>query len=260
MTPPLFARELPWTEVKRAAEEGAIALLPVGSTEAHGPHLPLCTDVLIAEAVAVRVAERLRAQSLRALIFPACSYSLTEFARPFAGTVSVSADAARAYLADVLAGIARTPFARVGVLNHHLEPEHFRVVRDAARLAQERVPGADIRVPDHRRPPFADQLGAEFTHGGSHAGWYETSLVMAAAPGLVKDPERLKLPSIPVDLPALIKSGKKDFLECGGPDAYLGDPASATAQDGARLLDLLADHAAAALATQAPLLAPVRPA
>ena len=250
MTPPpqtLFARELPWPEVRRAAEAGAVALVPVGSTEAHGPHLPLATDVLIAEAVAVRVAERLAARSRRALIFPACSYSLTEFARPWAGTVSVSADAARAYLADVLAAIARTPFARVGVLNHHLEPEHFRVVRDAARLAQERVPGSDVRVPDHRRPPFAERLGPEFTRGGSHAGWYETSLVMAAAPHLVREPERRALPAIPVDLPALIKAGKKDFLECGGPDAYLGDPASASAVEGARLLDLLADHAADAL-------------
>ncbi|HVE81783.1 MAG TPA: creatininase family protein, partial [Myxococcales bacterium] len=128
-----------------------------------------------------------------------------------------------------------------------LEPEHFRVVRDAARLAQERVPGSDVRVPDHRRPPFADQLGREFTHGGSHAGWYETSLVMAAAPHLVREPARAGLPAIPVDRPALIKAGKKDFLECGGPDAYLGDPASATAADGERLLELLAGHALQAL-------------
>lgn len=247
MNPPLLARELPWPEVKRAAEAGAIALLPVGSTEAHGPHLPLATDVLIAEAVAARVADLLAARSRAALVFPACAYSLTEFARPWAGTVSVGPDAARAYLADVLAAIARTPFARVGVLNHHLEPAHFRLVRDAAKLAQERVPGADVRVPDHRRPPFSERLGAEFTRGGSHAGWYETSLVMAAAPHLVRDRERRALPPIPVDLPALIKAGKKDFLECGGPDAYLGDPASASAEEGARLLDLLAEHACDAL-------------
>lgn len=247
MTPPLLARELPWPEVKRAAGAGAIALLPVGSTEAHGPHLPLATDVLIAEAVAARVADLLAARSRTAIIFPACAYSLTEFARPWAGTVSVGADAARAYLADVLAAIAGTPFARVGVLNHHLEPAHFRVVRDAAKLAQERVPGSDVRVPDHRRPPFSEQLGAEFTHGGSHAGWYETSLVMAAAPHLVRDAERRALRPIPVDLPALIKAGKKDFQECGGPDAYLGDPAAASAEEGARLLELLAEHACAAL-------------
>src|SRR5438046_3008375 len=107
--PPL-ARELPWTEVKRLAAAGAVALLPIGSTEAHGPHLPLATDVLIAEAVAGRVAARLAEQGRPSLIFPAVAYSLTDFARPFPGTVSVGADAARAFLADVLAALALTPF------------------------------------------------------------------------------------------------------------------------------------------------------
>lgn len=245
--PPPFVRDMPWTSVKRAAEAGAFALVPLGSTEAHGPHLPLGTDVFIAEAVAVRAADDLAKKGKEAVIFPACAYALTEFARPWAGTVSVGADAARAYLAEVLAAIARTPFKRVGVINHHLEPAHFRVVREAAKLAQERVPGSDVRVVDHRRPPFADLLGQEFTHGGSHAGWYETSLVMAAAPHLVRHHVREKLAPIPVDLPALIKEGKKDFLECGGPDAYLGDPAAASVKDGVKLLNLLAQHACDAL-------------
>jgi creatinine amidohydrolase len=240
------AGELPWTEVKRAAAAGAIALLPVGSTEAHGPHLPLGTDVLIAQAVAARVAERLAAAGRSALIFPPVAYSLTDFARPFSGTVSVAAEAARAYLTEVLASLAATPFRRVGVLNHHLEPAHFRLVHEAARAARERG-GGDIVVPDHRRPPFSEQLGREFTHGGSHAGWYETSLVLAAAPGLVQEGPRAALPELAVDLPGLIKAGRRDFLECGGPDAYFGNPAAATAADGHRLLDLLAEHAASAL-------------
>src|SRR5262245_25649048 len=137
------AAELPWPEVKQAAAYGALALLPVGSTEAHGPHLPLGTDVAIAQAVAARVAERLSAAGRRALIFPAVTYSLTDFARPFPGTVSVAAEAARAYLTEVFVSLAATPFRRVGVLNHHLEPAHFRLVHEAAKAARERS-GADV--------------------------------------------------------------------------------------------------------------------
>lgn len=240
------AAELSWPEVKRAAGDGAIALLPVGSTEAHGPHLPLGTDVVIAQAVAARVADRLSAAGRRAVIFPAVAYSLTDFARPFPGTVSVAAEAARAYLTEVFAALAATPFRRVGILNHHLEPAHFRLVHEAAQAARERA-DADIVVPDHRRRPFSEQLGPEFTHGGSHAGWYETSLVMAAAPGLVREDARGALPELAVDLPGLIKAGRRDFLECGGPDAYFGNPAAATAAEGRRLLELLAEHAAVAL-------------
>jgi creatinine amidohydrolase len=239
-----FARDLTWPQLKRLADAGAVALLPVGSTEAHGPHLPLSTDVVIAEAVAQRVAAKLEAKGSQSVIFPASSYSLTDFAGGFAGTVSIGADAARAFLTEVLVGISRAPFRRVGVLNHHLEPLHFKLVHEAARQASARAPQCQFIVADHRRPPFSDQLGREFTHGGSHAGWYETSLVMAAAPHLVVEAERQKLPELAVDLPALIRAGKKDFLECGGSNAYFGNPQSATAEEGARLLDLLATHAA----------------
>jgi len=248
---PRLAAQLPWTQVFRLAKAGATALLPVGSTEAHGPHLPLSVDVLIAEAVCQRVALRLEAQGIPAVVFPAVSYALTDFAAAFAGTVSVSAATSRDYLADVMAGIARAGFARVGVINHHLEPAHFRVVHEAAELAARRTT-AKVVVPDHRKRPFSPLLGVEFTQGGSHAGAYETSLVLAAAPQFVDEAVRAGLPELAVDLPARIKAGAKDFAECGGADAYFGNPAAASREEGERLLELLADHAAAALSDSAP--------
>jgi len=57
----------------------------------------------------------------------------------------------------------------------------------------------------------------------------------------------LKLPELAVDLPARIKAGAKNFLECGGPDAYFGDPARATAEEGHRLLEILAEVSEAAV-------------
>jgi creatinine amidohydrolase len=228
------------------ASAGAAALLPVGSTEAHGPHLPLAVDVLIAEEVCVRVSRRLGERGDEAVIFPAVAYSLTDFAAAFAGTVSVSADATRRYLTEVLCGIAGHGFRRIAVLNHHLEPAHFQVVHEAARAASEKS-GAGIAVPDHRKRPVSTRLGEEFVHGGSHAGWYETSLMMAVAPERVDEAARRALPELAVDLPAKIKAGAKDFAACGGPDAYFGNPAAATREDGERLLEVLAETSAATL-------------
>lgn len=242
----LFAQHLSWPKVKHLAESNAVALLPVGSTEAHGPHLPLSVDVLIAEEVCRRVANRLSSRGESALIFPSVAYGLTEFAAKFPGTVSVEADVAQAYLTEILAGIARHGFSRIGVINHHLEPAHFRLVQAAAKAASART-GAGIAVPDYRRQPWGQRLGDEFTHGGSHAGRYETSLMLACAPHLVDEPVRRSLAPLPVDLPARIKAGAKSFEECGGPDAYFGDPASATAQDGERLLETLAECSEAAV-------------
>lgn len=242
----VFARDLPWTAVRRLAEAGAVALVPIGSTEAHGPHLPLGVDVFIAEEVCRRVAQRLRARGREALIFPAVPYGVTEFAARFSGTVSVSAEATERFLSDVLAGIAAHGFGRIGVLNHHLEPAHFAVVHQAARHAAERT-GATIVVPDHRKKPIGPQLGEEFVRGGSHAGRYETSLMLAAAPERVDEAARRALPELAVDLPARIKAGARTFDECGGPDAYFGAPAAATAEEGDRLLELLAEVSEAAL-------------
>jgi creatinine amidohydrolase len=237
---------LTWPEVKELADAGALALLPVGSTEAHGPPLPLNTDVLIAEEVCRRTSRRLREQGRESVTFPSIAYGRTDFAASFAGTVTIGADAARAYLEDVLAGIASHGFKRIGVINHHVEPAHFRTVHEAAKNVAART-SARVIVPDHRRPPFVTALGREFSHGGSHAGAYETSLVLAIAPERVREEVRRALPALDVDLPARIKAGAKTFHEAGGPDAYFGDPAGASAVEGERLLELLAGFSASAL-------------
>lgn len=235
-----------WPEVAEAARANAIALLPVGSTEAHGPHLPLNVDVVIAEEACRRTAVALEAQGHRTIIFPAVTYGLTDFAAPFSGTISVRAEVTTAYLRDILVGIAAHGFSRIAVLNHHVEPAHFKVVHEAARQAAGATE-AVIVAPDHRRRPFVDTLGAEFTSGGSHAGAYETSLVLAAAPALVREEVRRALPALDIDLPGRIKAGAKDFHGCGGHDAYFGSPAAATPEEGERLFDALATFAAEAI-------------
>ena len=244
----IFAAELPWTEIRKHARAGAVSLLPIGSTEAHGPHLPLNVDVVIAVEVCRRTALRLLARGTPALIFPPIAYALTEFAAGFAGTVSVGRDATLAYLTEVLQGIASHGFKRIAVVNHHLEPAHFRVVHQAARQAAAKS-GAAIVVPDHRWGATASQLGEEFTQGGSHAGQYETSLMLAAAPKLVAERVRAKLADVPVDLPAAIKAGARTFADCGGDQAYFGSPSRATAREGRRLLDILAKATEDALQT-----------
>jgi creatinine amidohydrolase len=242
----IFAAELPWTEILEFAQRKAVALLPIGSTEAHGPHLPLNVDVVISLEVCRRTALRLDSRGTPCLIFPPVCYAVTEFAAAFAGTVSVSRPAALAYLTDVLAGIASHGFKQIGVVNHHLEPEHFELVHQAARDAAAKT-GAAIAVPDHRKKPTGPKLGEEFTRGGSHAGRYETSLMLAAAPMLVLEQVRSRLADLPVNLPAAIKAGARSFRDCGGEQAYFGSPASASAEEGHRLLEVLAEATEAAL-------------
>lgn len=239
------AATLPWPRLDALAKAGAIALLPVGSTEAHGPHLPLNVDVVLAQEVCRRASQHLPVDTV---VFPPLTYSLTDFAAPFAGTVSLSPDTAKALLVGVLQGIARGGFTKLAVINHHLEPAHFSLVHAAAKEAA--ASGAfQVVVPDHRRKPTGPLLGDEFMHGGSHAGFYETALMLAAAPHLVDDAQRRALPDNPVDLPAVIKGGAKDFHQCGGPLAYFGSPAKATPADGERLFGVIVDATVQSLRT-----------
>ncbi|MFT7078433.1 MAG: creatinine amidohydrolase, partial [Planctomycetota bacterium] len=81
-----FAK-LTWPEARELFASDPVALLPVGATEAHGPHLPLDTDVTIAVAQARRAAEMLAAEGVRPIVMPPVAYSVAQFAFGFPGTI-----------------------------------------------------------------------------------------------------------------------------------------------------------------------------
>ncbi len=244
------ARLADWTSARAAtALGGATALLPVGAVEPHGPHLPLGTDVILAEEVARRAAVRLARGGVSAIVAPAIPFSVTEFARDFAGGVSVSADAVTAYLRDVALGLLRAGASRVVVVTLHFDPGHLAAVHAAVRAACASRPGdgaPPVLLADFTRRASAARIGGEFATGSCHAGSFETSLVLAARPDLVDDTRRRALPELPVELPRLMKAGATSFLECGMADAYCGAPAAASAAEGESLYSVLAEIVAEA--------------
>lgn len=213
-----------------------VALVPVGSTEPHGPHLALSTDVAISEAACARAIPGLDAKGLAAVIAPAVAYGVTECAAGFAGAVSVPAAALTAYLAGIARGLLATGFAHVCLVNDHLEPAHDQAVR-AAIVDLGR--GASVACPLTRR--WARTLSAEFKSGACHAGRYETSIVMAHAPELVDEAARAALPEVPISLSTALAGGIETFAAMGLDRAYAGAPAEATAAEGDQLLDRLAE-------------------
>lgn len=217
---------------------GVIALLPTGATEAHGPHLPLSTDVIISEEGARRAAKKLNAEGTRALVLPPVAYAVTEFASAFSGTISIPIETATALLRDVILGSVRAGAKGVVVCNAHLEPGNIQAIKSAVKAANEA--GAPAAFPDVTRKPHALLLGEEFKTGACHAGKYETSLVLAARPELVR-PEHKHLEANPSSLSVAIREGKTSFEEAGGPEAYFGWPADATAEEGNELYDVMAE-------------------
>ena len=233
--------ELSWTDVAALDRARAVAILPLGALEAHGPHLPLATDVIIAEAMATAGAERLAARGLEPLLLPALSYTPAPFAADFPGTVSLDPEALAGTVRGIASSLARHGIRVLALANAHFDPVQVRALRDAVRAAE-----STIVFPDLTRRALAERLTEEFRSGACHAGRYETSIVMAARPDLVRDSART-LAANPRSLTSAIASGQATFAAAGGSDAYFGAPAEATAAEGRESVAVLGDILAEAV-------------
>jgi creatinine amidohydrolase len=96
-----------------------------------------------------------------------------------------------------------------------------------------------VAFPDQTERRWARTLTEEYKRGACHAGRYETSLVLAARPELVRDDVRATLDPLPIDLAKAMQAGKRTFKEAGAGHAYFGDPANGTAQEGDAIYALL---------------------
>lgn len=229
--------ELTWNQVAEMDHARTVAILPLGATEAHGPHLPLGTDNVIVEAMARDGAERLSARGYTAILLPTLCYTPAEFARGFAGTVSIGGETAKRVLVDIGESLARHGIGLLALANAHLDPGHLQAIHDALEdLAME---GVRVAFPDLTRRPWANRLTEEFRTGACHAGRYESSILMAECPALVLDDVRRRLPPNPSSLSEAIREGRTSFEEAGGPDAYFGWPADASAEEGREIVGLL---------------------
>jgi creatinine amidohydrolase len=209
-----------------------VGLWPVGAVEPHGPHAPLGTDTLIARGICERAAARL--DDPPCVVLPALQFGVTRFGASFAGAVGISESTLTAVVRDV-ADAARTQgFRRLAIVNCHFEPEQVETLR--AVCAETGVLYLDLL-----RRRAAERLTEEFRTGSCHAGRYETSLVLADAPELVDRPRMSELPANPVDMPAAMAAGARDFPSMGMTDAYCGAPAEATPEEGSQTFDTLTD-------------------
>ena len=239
-------QNLSWKEARDAIKRGVVVILPVGSTEAHGPHLPLATDVIISEEMSRRAAEKLCARGIETLVLPAVAYSVTDFSADFPGTISIRKETAVALIRDICGSLYGQGARLVAIANSHLEPEHVASINEAIEEIRQET-GKIVAFPDKRKRRWAQTLTEEFRRGDCHAGSYETSLVMAARPELVREGIRQSLERLPISIAEKIKEGARTFTEAGGSDAYFGDPRAASPEEGEATFEALSNMIVAAV-------------
>jgi creatinine amidohydrolase len=227
--------ELTTDEISEICERPPCAvLLPLGSVEPHGPHLPLATDTVISETACTRAARLLADRGIAAYLAPSVPYGVTDFAAGFRGAIGVGADALTAFLRSVAGRFLDDGWSHVCLVNNHLEPAQDQAVH--AAIAGFPAGAASVACPLNRR--WGRMLSEEFKRGDCHAGRYETSLAISA--GAEVREEFASLPAVNVSLSDEIRNGKRTFHEMGLRRAYTGSPAHATKEEGDALFDLLA--------------------
>lgn len=234
----IYLESLTTHELERLLEDDrpVVVMIPVGSVEPHGPHLPLSTDTCISTHASMAAASILRRNGLVPLIGPAVPYGVTECARAFRGAISIDSKSLCAFLTGIVRSFLQNGVDHVCLVNNHLEPEHDRAVRNSIESIEKSK--ASVACPLTRR--WARSLSDEFKKGACHAGEYETSIMLASRPDMVDLSISSELAEVPISLSDMLKAGVKDFAEMGLSEAYAGSPATANKIHGVEMLKKLA--------------------
>jgi creatinine amidohydrolase len=226
-----------WEDVAALDRARTVAILPVGATEAHGPHLPIATDVIIAEGMARAGGGRLIARGVHALILPPLAYTPAPFAAGFAGTIGIPGSTLQQTIAGIAASLGSAGIRWLAIANAHLDPENRAALQKATETRADNA--ATVIFPDITQRPWGNRLTDEFRSGACHAGQYETSIVLALRPDLVRE-SGSALPPVMQSLSTAMREGKNTFEEAGGARAYFGNPSAATAREGMETITALA--------------------
>ncbi|MEM8853084.1 MAG: creatininase family protein [Pseudomonadota bacterium] len=221
-----------------------VAIVPLGAMESHGPHLPLATDTVIAEAIVDRAADHLKDAQVPFVRLPSLWLGFSPEHGEEPGTLTLPAEAVLATLHAVGAGVSAQGIDRLILLNAHGGNIGLASVAAIQLRASHRLLVATPHWLDFGLPEAAAVLGdpARDVHGGG----METSIMLACAPHLVTQP----LPGEAATSPPgaqLFPSGAVNWGWLAsdlGRDGYVGAPQTATAEIGRAIID----HAGEALA------------
>jgi len=246
--------ELSFTRLDALDRERTVVIFAVSPLEEHGPHLPVGTDVFHSEFFNTELARRILEEKPGWVVLIGPSLPIGASAFDHAGTLLVRARTVRNATLDYGAALARHGFRYILVTNAHAGPRHVVALEEAAAVVSRRYGIRMLSVSGpvlwkFLRGKFMDRLEAllgrplmprerEAMRGDSHAGLWETSLLLKSRPELV-DPSFAGLP--PTRFP-LIDALRKNYpLRLGNQMGYIGSPAAASAEYGELARRLLVD-------------------
>ena len=234
----MYLADEAWPDLESYFESESLAIVPLGSTEQHGPHLPEATDHLIAQALAREAADR-----SGYLCTPTITVGVSPHHRQFPGTMWVDAPVFRDYVENFSENLAYHGIDRIVYVNAHGgNVEHLREV--GRRLHEAETAYALEWMWDESIPELVDDL---FEHNGPHGGPKETAMIQHIAGDLVHD-DRLEdardggLTTFELD--EMRVHGATTFYDAidNTDNGVLGDQTDATAEKGEQLFEAASDQ------------------
>ena len=242
--PERYLSYLTWTQVSQLPDKAnTVIVLPAGSTEQHGPHLPCAVDTIIAAGVVGHALARLPADVPAYALAP-ITYGKSDEHLHFPGTVTLEGTTLLETITQVGESVYRMGFRKLLIVNGHGgQPQVMEMAARELRLRH-----GDYTVLPHftwRVPHAAGQFMTDREKRLSmHAGHAETAILMALAPHTVHMEHAVA--NYPPEFPSKVLSGDgrpacawtaRDF----GPSGVIGDPLPATPEQGRVILESLAE-------------------
>ncbi|MDE1724277.1 MAG: creatininase family protein [Thaumarchaeota archaeon] len=216
----MIARDLTNTDILKLTKKDTVAIIPVGSIEQHGPHLPISTDADIVSHIAKQIAQR-----DGFFLLPTIEYGVSHEHHPFFN-MSVSSSILEKILIELCISLSKNNIRKVIIINGHHGNQN----------ALKKIPGKISKIT--RQRVFIYSYWHFMKRKFDHAGFVETSIMLAISDkvSMHKAEKGLVPENIPVnDLKKLSKKANKSFISVTKNGVW-GDPTTATARAGKTIL------------------------
>jgi len=235
--------DLAWPDAEKAVESDKVILLPLGSLEQHGPHLPLDTDSVTASEICKRIGQKLPDQ---VVVMPTIHYTPAEISMGFSGTVDIRPNVFIDYLYDVCSSMIKHGFRRIIMVSGHgLNPPFMNIVSQMVTSRNDAICAGAAYF------DFAHDKARKIVSHGAHACEFETSILLALRPENVQMSKARRDWNVYMGLkdskyvwrnfidrsPIYFIDRLDRFSEAG----IIGDPTKATRAKGEELMDAIVE-------------------
>lgn len=219
--------EITMEEFRKGLKKTKTLIIPYGTVEEHGRHLPLSTDTIIAVEVL-----RLVEESRKVFIAPPVHYGVCTTTRLHPGTISITPETLRRITLDMVRDSFQKGIKNFILISGHGGGLHMNALKEVAEILVEELKGLRIAVVSPYELLWKELSGIAETENDSHAGEIETSVMLALRPELVKGRSKEEYPSFPK--PMVVKDKLKYW-----PGGVWGNPEKASREKGEQVIALI---------------------